>query len=205
MRRTLILAGLLALAACGHSPPTHFYTLDPVPPGRAVSDGFSGHVYVADVNLPAVLDRRAVVLRSGANQIEVSDQARWAAPLDGMVRRVLAQDLAERLGHESVLMPGDPVPAGAVHTVVLTLEEFGGSKDGSAVLSGDWAVRDNQQVRLMRHVRLTQPVPPGDIGAVASALSAMLAKVSDDIADAGAGVRSGTARGDATGRGRHSG
>jgi hypothetical protein len=46
-------------------------------------------------------------------------------------------------------------------------------------------VRDNhQQVLLMRHVRLSQPVPANDIGAVASALSTMLGKVGDDVAAA---------------------
>jgi uncharacterized protein len=185
MRFTLFMALLLGLAACGHSPPTHFYTVDPSPPGQPARRAFSGPVNVADVNLPAMLDRRAVVLRSGANQVEVSDQARWAAPLDGMVRRTMAEDLAERLGHENVLMPGDPLPSGTVYTVVLTLTEFGASKDGSAILSGDWAVRDNhQQVLLMRHVRLSQSVPANDIGAVASALSSMLGKVSDDVAAA---------------------
>jgi hypothetical protein len=186
MRAPIALAVLLVLGGCGHSPPTQFYTLNAVPPAqRPVESHQTGHVEVAPVNLPPVLDQRAVVLRSGANQVDVSDRARWAAPLDGMVRRVLAEDLAERLGHGRVLAPGDPVPAGPVLTVVLTLEEFGGSRDGEAVLAADWAIQGaRQQVLLMRHVRLNQAVAPNDIGALAAALSAMLGKVSNDVAGA---------------------
>lgn len=190
MRKLLVLGMVLLLAACGSSPPTHFYTLDAVPPKHAAAS-VAGHLYVANVNLPATLDRRAVVLRSGPNQIEVSDQARWAGPLDSMIRRVLAEDLAQRLGHGTVLVPGEPVPNGRIRTIVLTLMEFGGGKEGRVVVSGDWAVQDSgQKVVLMRHVALSQTVAPNDMGALAAALSAMLGKISDDVADGLAGAAS---------------
>lgn len=205
MQRRLFLMLLAGLSGCGSSPPTHFYTLDPVKPQHP-QGGFSAtYVDVGKVIVPASLDRLSVVLRTGANQVEVSDQARWAAPLDGMIRRVLAANLAERLGMDRVLAPGDPVPPGPVRTVILNLGEFTGSKQGSVVLDGDWSVQDSaQKVLLTRHVHLARQVGANDITAIAAALSDMLGALSDAMATALAGLGpppmlSGNAGGEASG------
>src|SRR4051794_35797963 len=139
---TLLLTLAVTLAACGHSPPTHFYTLSPVRSSAPVASAGDWHVTVGNVTFPATLDRQSMVLRNGPNRLEVSDQARWAAPLDGMIRSTLADDLSQRLGKNVVLPPGDPVPSGPLTTVTLNLQHFIGSRDGSVVLDADWSAQD---------------------------------------------------------------
>ncbi|HST76354.1 MAG TPA: ABC-type transport auxiliary lipoprotein family protein, partial [Acetobacteraceae bacterium] len=110
--RLCCLALLFLLAACGNSPPSRFYTLDPTGAGSSGVVRAKGAVAVGQITLPAELDRLSLVTREGANRIAVSDQDRWAAPLDGMIRRVLATDLSRRLPAGAVVAPGDPVPPG---------------------------------------------------------------------------------------------
>jgi uncharacterized lipoprotein YmbA len=173
------------LAACGSSPPTHFYTLSVVAPQRSSASASDGTIIVGKVSVPASLDRSAIVTRNGANEVDVSDQARWAAPLDGMIRQTLAADLAARLGGTKVVSPGDPVPAGPTRAVMLNLRQFIGSSDGSVALDGDWSVQDGKQhVLLTDSVHLTRQVKAGDIAAMAAALSDMLGTLSDRIAAA---------------------
>ena len=184
MRRLVpLLALALALAGCGHSPPTQFYTLDAVPPRQPTASTASATVAVGDVRLPATLDRLSIVMRNGLNRLDVSDQARWVAPLQGMIRRVLADDLRLRLGTQHVLPPGDPMPQGPVNTVVLNVQDFIGSRDGTVTLDADWSVQNRRQTVLMtRRAHLTRHVDGTDIGAIVAAQSEMLGALSDDAA-----------------------
>jgi len=185
MKWFLVVLSCLALAGCGHSPPTQFYVLSPAPTKQTAAAPEVPHVIVSNVNVPASLDRRSVVLRTSADQIEVSEQARWAAPLDGMIRRVLAADLAQRIGRDKVVAPGDPVPAGPSRAVALNLQDFVGTRQGEVTLDGDWSLLDDKQrVLQTRHVHLTRQVEANNIGAIAAALSDMLGTVSDQIAAA---------------------
>ena len=182
MREFVPLLAILALSACGHSPPTHFYTLEPVAPRQAPDLADGPPVSVEKTIMPATLDRLSVVVRTGSEQLEASDSARWAAPLDGMVR-VLAEDLRRRLKPERVYLPGDPVPSGPARIVMLNLQTFVVSRDGDVVLDGDWFIQDRRQsVLVMRHAHLTRHVDGRDIGAIVAAQSELLGALSDDMA-----------------------
>ncbi|HET8612548.1 MAG TPA: hypothetical protein VFL92_07260, partial [Sphingomonas sp.] len=61
MKRWLPLAALALLAGCGHSPPTHFFTLDPAPP-KAPAPARPAHpVRLGAVHIPPELDRPELV------------------------------------------------------------------------------------------------------------------------------------------------
>ncbi len=88
----------LLLAGCG-SPATHYFTLSAVSPEsspRAMACP-GPPIAVQHVLLPAMLDRQSMVLAAGPNELKISSQNRWAAPLDDMIGRVLADDLRQRL------------------------------------------------------------------------------------------------------------
>jgi len=93
-----LLALVILLAGCGASPPSKFYVLtaDPVPP-RAAATATGNTVALGRITLPGALDRPQIARRRGANEIVFSEEERWAGPLDDMMRRVLADDLAARL------------------------------------------------------------------------------------------------------------
>jgi uncharacterized protein len=181
--RVAAIALLALLSACGSSPPTRFYTLDPIPlqHGGAVSSG--APVQVGDVTIPAPLDRLSFVTQASPNRIDISDQDRWAAPLDGMIRRVLAANLASRLSSRRVLMPGDPTPAGPILTVMLNVRDFIGDASGNVRLDADWSVLDrNQHPLFTRQASITRKARSGQAGPIAAAMSDALAELSDRIA-----------------------
>ena len=178
------LALLFLLAACGSSPPSRFYTLDPT---GAASSGVmrsKGAVAVGQITLPAELDRLSFVTREGANQIAVSDQDRWAAPLDGMIRRVLTTDLSHRLPPGTVVAPGDPVPPSA-RGVTLTIRNFIGDASGHVVLDADWAVSQGKgHPAIIHRETIAREAGSGDAAAIAAAMSQALGALADRIASA---------------------
>jgi len=98
VRRVATLALAVALAACaGTLPQERYYTLSgpTTPPPAATAQGPSVFVSVA---VPEGVDRSPMVLRTGANQVEITDFHRWAEPLKAAIPRVLAANLARELG-----------------------------------------------------------------------------------------------------------
>jgi uncharacterized protein len=191
MIRSLSLAMLLATAACASAPDIRYYTLSPVPslPGaknaRAIAPGT---VFALDtVNVPELLDRPQIVLRSGANTVSMLDDDRWAAPLPDQLRRVLAADLAARLGADAVVDPGlDPAPR-ATRRIAVSILEFDPRRDGPSAISASWVVSEGTSplrrsiVTSDRARHVGQPAGYGVAEDVAT-MSDLLAKVADDIA-----------------------
>ena len=192
MRRSVRAGMVLLLAACGASPPTRFYTLDPVPPEHGAVAVPGAPVQIGQVTIPPALDRISFVTRASPNRIEVSDQDRWAAPLDGMICRVLAADLAARLSGVRVLTPGDPTPTGPVLTVLLNIRQFVGDAAGNVTLEADWSVLDKGEHPVFaRQAAITRHAGSGQAGPIAAAMSHALAELSDRVAADLAAYRTG--------------
>ena len=183
--RWLVLAALLGLAGCGGGPRTQFYTLVPEGPAPHADPAWHGRpLKVAQVELPADLDRASFVTLGPGPAVSVSDQDRWAAPLDELVRRTLTQDLRGRLGDAAVLAPADPVPPSGVRTVVLAVQRFSGDNAGQVVLAADWAVANGNPPKPgpLHHVRIVEDAGSTQGGAVAAAMSRALGRLADEVA-----------------------
>jgi uncharacterized protein len=173
---------VLALVACGSSPKTRFFALDAVTAQSTSSQAsFSAPIEVGHVDLPGELDRLSMVRRGAGNRVEVSDQDRWAAPLDELVRRALTADLRARLPQAHVLAAGDPAPPGT-RTLTLNVQQFMASDAGHVVLDADWNLQRSGERPHVRHERIETPLEGQDGEAVAAAMSRALAELADRIA-----------------------
>jgi uncharacterized protein len=183
MRNRLIpVLALVTLAGCASSPPTRFFALDPVSPGGGAAAGAAGvPVKVDAVHIPPALDRDSMVRGESNNQLQISSQDRWAGDLGEMIRRVLTQDLAQRLPSAMVVAPASPAPASA-RGLVIDIMTFQ-PQSGEVVLEADWTLLQGTQANpvLRRSVHLTQPATPSAQGE-AEAMSALLGQLADDIA-----------------------
>ena len=174
--------GLLALlAGCG-SPQTQYYTLAPVPPAGAPGAAKGRPVMIRDLMLPADLDRLSFVEANGPTRLAISDQDRWAAPLEDMTRRVLAADLQARLPG-LVLLPGDPVPATGVRGLVVNIRQFASDTSGHGVLQVDWSLLAGHPAKpVMRHAEaIPFQAASGKAADVVTAMSAALGTLADRI------------------------
>jgi uncharacterized lipoprotein YmbA len=187
-RRLAACAIMLLLAGCA-SAPTTYLTLAPVP-GETVPG--TGVVAVAPVQMPPALDRLRLTRAGGPEVIHVAPHTRWVAPLGGMIRRVLARDLAQRLPDAAVRMPGDPLPPGRLRLVRVNLLRFmpvtGSAVPAHVVLDADWEEATRRAGHRLVKGRTTQGrarwvVPAGAGGpAQAAAMSTALGRLADRIA-----------------------
>ena len=181
----LILAVPLLLAACGTSPPTHFYTLQAVPSAGGPTATLKGKpIQVRDVRLPPTLDRKSIVLEGPGAQVQVLGEDRWAAPLKGLIRQTLTDDLRDRLGEKSVVNPGAPQPRGGVQVLILNIQQFGADTSGQVTLDTGWSLgRGNPpKAVLSRHATVHVNAGSTRPDAVAQAMSQALGRLADQIA-----------------------
>jgi len=190
--RLLIAAAALSLAACGHSDPTRFFTLDPVSPTQPVAARSVGApIRLRRVTIPPALDREELAYEIAPGEVKVRDFDHWAAPLGQTAVQVLAQDLAARLPAGTLIPPAAPLPAGGVDVDVdiLAFNVAG----GQAVMQASWSeiARPSPPPKggtpspppsSTRLVELTAPVEASGGLAEAQGLSRLLGQLADRIA-----------------------
>ncbi|HLG86615.1 MAG TPA: PqiC family protein [Alphaproteobacteria bacterium] len=188
MRSLITLLAVAVLASCGHSPPTHFFTLDPVKPDRAPKAATGAPVQIEIVHVPPELDRLSMVRERGSGELEIDDQNRWGGQLSDLVRQALAQDLAARLSPGSVILPDAPSPP-ATRTIAVDIVKFQPDASGTVALDASWTLLDSGSGKpvLRRPVHLTDAARAQTADAQATAMSRLLGDMADEIARALAG------------------
>jgi uncharacterized lipoprotein YmbA len=96
-----------ALGGCASSAPESFYTLEPVATASATSSPVKAgrallRVAINSVRVPDLVDRDEMVFQGEQGKVTISEDHRWAEPLRVGIGRVLAEDLASRLGSPQV-------------------------------------------------------------------------------------------------------
>ena len=185
MRRlatTLICCAVVGLIAGCASSPSRFYTLSPTAAQTAPSP--SGYtVSVGPVSVPDVVNRLPIVLRTGPNQVFISEFDRWASPLKDDIARVVAGNLVSMLGTPQVTIFPQSSPADTSYRVVINILRFDSELGKAATLDAIWTVNSvkkgkSHQGRMM----LTETTQGGDYSDLVAAHSRALGQLSAEIA-----------------------
>ena len=187
--RLLPLMIVFALAGCGHSPATHFYTLDAIAP-RATPASPAPVLRVDQVQVPSVLDRPELVHEYAQGQLKVDDFSHWGAPLGQLIRTTLNQDLAARLASGNLLPSlGTETPGAAGISVdIVAVNTAGGDMTMDVIWTETQLVQSSRGEPGTAHrtvtshtSRLTASAPANDAAGYAAGLSEMIGKLADQI------------------------
>jgi hypothetical protein len=174
-----------ALAACAGSPiKENFYTLSgpqaPMPAAGAAPPS----IFVGPVTVPEAVDRLPMVLRTTANQVEISDAHRWAEPLKASIPRVVAETLMRELATPDVRFTRAGSPLDADFHVALEVQRFESSLEQGATVDALWTVTPRRGKARSGRSTVSEPAASADPGGVAAAHSRALERVGRDIAAA---------------------
>ncbi len=183
MQKRIALLSVLLLVGCGSSPKTHFYTLS-VASYDTGRRSISFPVQLVAVHLPPTLDRKQMVRMTGENSVKISGTERWAASLDEMVRNVLAQDLANRLEKDRLILPKAPPPPGTA-TLVVTITQFMPDATGMVRLNGSWSLLESgtNTVIMERQFKFTA-ASAATADSTATSMSNLLSQLAERMASA---------------------
>jgi uncharacterized lipoprotein YmbA len=139
---------------------------------------------VGPVRLPGYLDRREIVTRVAQNRFDLSDNDRWAEPLDENFTHVLAQNLSVLLGSDRIITYPWPLDKRPRYRVQIDVFRFEVNSAGEAELTARWAVIDEtgKEAPSINESRLSRPAKDKSTDAYVAALSETVADLSREIA-----------------------
>jgi len=175
-------AMLLLVAACS-SPSSRFYTLSTATVPAAPVSTMS--VAVGPVSVPAEVDQPQIVVSTGPNQVQFDEFNRWAAPLQSVITRVVAENLVAMLGTPHVTLSSQSLSADTGYRVAIEVQGFVSAPGESASLDAVWTARRMQDGNAATgRTTVREPVKEKGYDALAAAHSRAIAQMSQDIADA---------------------
>src|ERR1700687_370324 len=140
-------------------------------------------VGVGPVDFPDYLRRLPVVTRVAPNRIDLSDERRWAEPLDKNFVRGLSENLAVLLDTQRIEKYPWSLRTKVDYQVEIDIQRFETTSDGQTQLVASWIIRDGQGSKILYASQTTVGAPAGTAGGSASAaLSGDLATLSKEIA-----------------------
>ena len=184
---TLIAAmfAVAALAGCGSSPKSHFYTLSS---GAALERSEAKAQYtvaIGPVTVPDIIDCPQIVTRSGPNQMQIAEQERWASPVKSEISRVIADSLMQQLDGAYVYVYPQFVSLNADYQVLVEVQRFDSKLGDAVTVEALWTVRPAQG-GVVKNGRsaVREPTNGNGYDALVAAYSRALTAVSRDIAEA---------------------
>ncbi|MEO8310347.1 MAG: PqiC family protein [Caldimonas sp.] len=167
--RAALAVGLLALAGCGTTPPTHFHSLMPTEiAARSVVPGAGGVAIVLDpIRVPVQVDQPQWLVQLGDDSMAVLEQERWASPLRDEFRQALLEELIVGQGAVDARTQTG-LSAGALR-VGVDVRRFDSLPGREARISGSWTIAGSDARAGSRCEWLIREPASGSFAALAAA------------------------------------
>lgn len=183
------------LTACGSSPPTSYYTLDPVYADATQVDLGELRIGVGSFDFPDLLDRPQIVLRGTGNEVILNEFGRWADDLDRRFQAVVARNLVVAAGTDHVYEHPWRENFDVDYRVLGIVDQFSADTSGVIRLKVRWVVQSDSSLDTLvtREGAYSENADPDDYGDIAAAMSRTIASFSGDIASEIARLKPGKA------------
>lgn len=187
------------IAGCGtFSPkpdPSRFFTLSSLPQVEESVVKNSGSqegvlLGIGPIKFPGYLDRQEIMVRSAQNRFEVSENDRWAEPLEENFARVLTQNLSVLLRTDRIVSYPWPLERKPTYQIEIEVLRFEANSAREAQLFARWAVSDggNKKIISVKETRVLRQAKEKSTEGSVAALSEALGDLSREIADAVSGI-----------------
>ena len=181
---------VVALGACGTTPPSNFYLLEPMSQNDTAilpAKQRSGmHLGIGPIQFAEYLDRAQIVTRSDSAQVNLSETQRWAEPLRNNFARILAQNLSVLLNTDKVTLHPSRNWPDIDYQVLVNVWQLDADREGYATLVANWSIRTDKGTRLifMKKSEFTTAIKPAaTYSEIAAALSKTVEMLSHEIAE----------------------
>jgi len=131
------------------TPETQYFVLTPntlttsTATSKALQNDSKNVVVIKSINLAEFLDQSGIVLQKNAHQIEVAHYNRWGEPLKYNLHRYILETLTTQLPQLSLLSENKINSDLAHQKLEITVNQFNGTIDGLALLSGHWRLKQS--------------------------------------------------------------
>jgi uncharacterized lipoprotein YmbA len=185
--RLLLLMTCCATLTCGcaSSPQSRFYTLSAQSSGPpAVTAAPPVTIVLTAVNVPEIVDRPQIVVRTSIDEVQFDEFDRWADSLKSQIRRVIVADLAAQFPGGIVYGSQGAVDLASAYQVSIEIQSFESAPGDAAALSMLWSIRPPKGQSVNGRSVVHEPAGGPGYDMLVAAHSRALARASEDIATA---------------------
>ena len=178
---------LLGLSGCASSPPTRLYVLPSMTGAETASPAAPRDltIGVGPVTLSPYLDRLPIVTRASRARLVLGEFDQWAASLQDLVTRALAENLSLLIPTERVVLHPWSRTVELDYQVTVDVMQFDAGPSGEVVLAARWRLLNaKEQALVMRQARFTAAAGRRDYEATIIAMGHTLDALSQDMAAA---------------------
>ncbi len=178
---------LLGLSGCASSPPTRLYVLPSMTGAETASPAAPRDltIGVGPVTLSPYLDRLPIVTRASRARLVLGEFDQWAASLQDLVTRALAENLSLLIPTERVVLHPWSRTVEPDYQVTVDVMQFDAGPSGEVVLAARWRLLNaKEQALVMRQARFTAAAGRRDYEATIIAMGHTLDALSQDMAAA---------------------
>ena len=172
------------------SDPSRFFTLTPLheaEQSQAVDTVKNSSLFigVGPIRFPGYLDREQIVTRATQNHFDISENDRWAEPLEENFARVLSQNLGTLLGGARVIRYPWQISQRPKYQIEMEVLRFEPNTRQEVELLAGWTLIDvnNKTVLVSKDSRIARRTAAKSMEASVVALSETLGDLSREIAD----------------------
>lgn len=185
--RALFLPPLLSLAlySCvAPTPKTHFYTLT-ASELSPLEYPISQSIGIGPINIPDMLMRPQIVVRTGKNQLDLRETEHWGGRLDQSINQVLVENLQRLIPSAKLIAYPWPFRARPSFQLRINLLQFDGNPDTSSTLRATWSLLDSKSKAELNRgsSSVTTPNASQDFPGMVRNMSLLLARLAEVIAD----------------------
>ncbi len=175
----------VVILGCTTSAPLHYYTLAPLSPG-----GFSSPIpmrwtlALRPVTVPDILKRPQMLVRTGDHTVRLSENHRWAGPLDKELFRVLIENLNVQLRDAGAVAAPDDAAFDPDMVLAVQVNRFDGRPGESVTLHVQWTLTfpKGKGDRFGKNSVFVEKCQGPDYESLAAAHSRAIAALSREIA-----------------------
>lgn len=181
---TSILIVALTSTGCATLPETRFYALSASPASNLRQTSSELQLAIGPIDLPEYLQRPQIVTRPEDNRLEVDEFNRWGGPLEEEIDRVLAKNLGNLVGTQSIYSYPSRVVADIDYRISLYVRSFDGALGNTVTFDVSWSIINEKSAQVVRtnQGHYQAMMQDGSYGSYATALSDTLQQLSRDLA-----------------------
>lgn len=136
----MVILTALLLGGCAHTPAPHYYVLSSAPSAAHETVNSGPAIGLGPITLPDYLDRPQIVSRASDSRLVLSNEHRWAEPLNASFGRALLANLEQAAPGQNIALHPWRASLAVARQVRIDVTRFDRDVGGSFHLNARWSV-----------------------------------------------------------------
>ncbi len=180
---------LMFTGCTGSSAPSRFYALNSMDSaGRnieKVSQEENTVIAVGPVLIPDYLNRPQIVVRTGRNELTLSEFDRWPGSLEEEISRVLLDNLSILLDEKEIFVMPWKRAIPSAYKVAVNINSLDIYMNNHVILKANWIItgKEGEKLIIIKDKDYKEPVQGNDYSSAVRAMDKALLSLSSDMAE----------------------